>query len=139
VDNLTPTELENLNRLFQHLARLSSYAAGLKQRAWEIILISLALQNEGVEFVSVAEILKAAAQEVATSATAVNQAITDAVARLSDNPSAADIAEVVAALNAAKATNEASLAAAALIDPNDPGGGVIVDPEDPGEVVDPNV
>lgn len=128
--------LKELQREFHRLGHMAGYAAYLEEESTKILLTALALEEFGEEFMSVAQTLKDASASVKESAQTVKESIDAAIARLSDNPTAADIAEVVENLGSAGATLDEATEAAASIDPEDTsGGGIIADPENPGEVI----
>lgn len=141
--------MSEVQRQLARLAGLAGHQEGLQQRALEIGLIAIAIEQaheEGDDLMSVAQVLRDAAAAVKQGATDVQAGIDSAIARLSDNPQAADIQAAIDDLNAAKATQDTSIAAAGTIDPDDTTGGVVDDgsggvtePTGDGTVTDPNV
>lgn len=122
--------MPDLEATLIRLGHLAGYAAGANQRALEIGLIAIAveqLHEEGDELMSVAQVLRDAAAAVRQGATDVQAAIDSAIARLSDNPTAADIQAAIDDLAAAKATQDTATATAGTIDPDVTTGGVVDD------------
>jgi hypothetical protein len=114
-----------MEEAFARLGHLAGYRDALTEHGLQLGLIATAveqLHEEGDDLMSVAQVLKDASAAVAQAATDVKAAIDAAIARLSDNPTTADIAEVVSNLTAAGGTLGAAAEAAATIDPDAPTG-----------------
>lgn len=135
------SQFRKLQIILARLTHLAGYAGALLDRGIQQELTAIALEdmaNEGELDMAVADILKQAAADARASAEAgkasseaVKAAIDSALARLSDNTTltAEDVAAITTDLEAAKAANDAGVAAdtsaagvADTIDPAVPGG-----------------
>jgi hypothetical protein len=98
----TSDELRDEQRELTRVAALTGYVALLADIAKQIRLVAIAIGNESTEegddFMGTAAILNEAAQGIRSSAELVKAKIDEALARLSDNATATDIAAAVATL-----------------------------------------
>jgi hypothetical protein len=118
---------------------LANTASAIMQRSIEVRLFASSLEAqhiEGDDLMSVAQVFQDAADSVKTAADSVKSSVDSAIARLSDNPTPAQISAVVDTLRGASTELAGVSTSADAINPSVPATGVVTDPAGTGGVVE---
>lgn len=132
--------LHDLLAVLQLWQRTLHAAINLEMKAQEVEELANELERlhgkAGLDLMSLAQLLHDEAASIAEKSAAAKTAVENAITRLSDNPTAAVLAEVIETLRGAGTNLDSVIGSAGTIDPETEGG-VQPDPDNEGEVIPP--